>query len=426
MADSIVENKLVSVIMPAYNAEKYIGEAIESVLSQVYQNWELVIVNDASQDNTLKIIEYYTAMDSRIKVYSFSYNQGACAALNEALKRTNGEYICWLSADDKYKKEMLSSSLSFLNEHKNFQAVFSKHEFINEVSELLIVWEPHPTFMNIGKNGCVEPYYSLVFGGNAFNACTVLATAESFSKAGFFDEKHRYAGDYHYMMKMAAYADFGFLNQINVQSRIHPAQVTNEGNNETDAILAYADIVFYNDVRKRLYQKAGIKDGRENVLHTFKSREILYKNIDHIRETIQAEVCRFLNDYPLIVEANEYCNKISEYMNEEDWNRAKEMLQTIPAELKAFTNKEIWGILMANLLDHMGKYTEEKEVLKSILKANSSNYEAYYMYGNICEKTDNDIEALENYMLSVLNSTTTEEDFKILVENLKRFINQKF
>lgn len=420
-----MENKLISIIMPAYNAEKYISEAIQSVLRQVYRNWELIIVNDGSQDRTLEIIEYYISMDSRIKVYSFSCNQGACAALNEALKRTKGEYICWLSADDKYEEEMLSSSLSFLNEHKNFQAVFSKHKFINAISELLEIWEPFPSFMNIGKEGCIEPYYTLVYSGNAFNACTVLATAEIFHKAGFFDERHPYAGDYHYMMKIAAYADFGFLNKVNVQSRIHPAQVTNEGKNEIDAIRAYADIVFCEEIRKRLYQKAGIRDNRENILETFKTRERLFHN-DRIKETIQSEISRFLNHYPLIIEANEYCHKISEYMNLGEWSKAMKMIQTIPNEVEAFTNQEVWGILMANLFDHFGDYAKEKELLERVLKRNDSNYEVYYMYGNVCEKMGNDIEALENYMLSVSKSKEIKEDFEMLVGNLKRFVNQKF
>lgn len=421
-----MENKLVSIIMPAYNAEKYISEAIQSVLEQIYKNWELIIVNDGSQDRTLEIIEYYVSMDSRVKVYSFLYNQGACAALNEALKKARGEYICWLSADDKYEKEMLYSSLSFLNEHENFQAVFSKHKFINEISEVLEVWEPFFNFIDIGKKECIEPYYTLVYKGNAFNACTVLATAEVFHKAGFFDERHPYAGDYHYMMKIAAYADIGFLNKINVQSRIHSAQVTNEGKNDMDAIRAYTDIVFCDDVRKRLFQKVRIKDTRESILETFKSRERIYSNVSSIKEIIQSEVNRFLNHYSLIIEADEYCHKISEYMNLDEWDEAMKMIKTISDELKAFTNKEVWGILIANVFDHFGNYVKEKEVLESVLKLSDSNYEAYYMYGSVCEKMGNDIEALENYMFSVSKSKEIKEDFEMLVENLKRFLNQKF
>ena len=107
MIEKICEDSLISIIMPAYNAEDFLDETIQSVLKQTYQKWELVVVNDASQDSTLQILERYMALDSRIKVYSLTKNSGACVALNEALKRTSGEYICWLSADDKYKKEML-------------------------------------------------------------------------------------------------------------------------------------------------------------------------------------------------------------------------------------------------------------------------------------------------------------------------------
>ena len=98
------EMKLVSVIMPAYNEEKYIGEAIQSVMDQVYTNWELITVDDGSKDRTLEIVRQYSDRDLRIRVYQFSENQGACAALNEALKRAEGDYM-----DKKHKIKLQTS-----------------------------------------------------------------------------------------------------------------------------------------------------------------------------------------------------------------------------------------------------------------------------------------------------------------------------
>lgn len=73
---------LVSIIMPAYNAEKYIAEAIESVLKQTYTNWELIITDDKSTDDTEKIIKKYQDQDKRIKLYALSKNQGVANARN--------------------------------------------------------------------------------------------------------------------------------------------------------------------------------------------------------------------------------------------------------------------------------------------------------------------------------------------------------
>lgn len=422
------EEKLVSVIMPAYNEEKYIGEAIQSVLEQIYTNWELIIVDDGSKDRTPEIIRQYSEKELRIKPHWFSENRGACAALNEALRRAEGEFICWLSADDRYGKEMLWSSVNFLMEHKNYQAVFSRAESINEYSEKTGGADLADKYINVGKKGSVEPYYTMVTKGNAFGACSVLAKADVIRKAGFFDEKHPYAGDYHYMMKVAAYADFGFLNKLNLQSRIHSEQVTNEGKNEIDAIHAYADIVFSEGLRKSLYQKAGISDSREGVLETFQIRKKLYEYVGCAveAETAEFERKRFLTEFPLVVQADRYCKEISECMNVNEWDKAAAMIQNASDEVIAFADKEMWGILKANILEYDGDYMNEKEMLKCVLMLNESNYEAHFMYGNICEKEEDWTGALERYMLSVRYSKHVKNDFEMLVQNLKRFLNQYF
>ena len=123
-----MERPLISIIMPAYNAEKFIEETIQSVLSQAYTNWELIIVNDASKDQTEDIIRNYMKKESRISLYCLPQNSGSSAALNEALCHARGEYICWLSADDMYMPEMLSSSLGYLqqNPQKNGSLLFHR------------------------------------------------------------------------------------------------------------------------------------------------------------------------------------------------------------------------------------------------------------------------------------------------------------
>ena len=92
-----MKTPLVSVLMPAYDAEQFIAEAIESVLAQRYQEWEMIIVNDGSTDGTEGIITRYS--DPRIKLIS-QENAGEASARNTALKHINGEYVAFLDADD--------------------------------------------------------------------------------------------------------------------------------------------------------------------------------------------------------------------------------------------------------------------------------------------------------------------------------------
>jgi teichuronic acid biosynthesis glycosyltransferase TuaG len=104
----------VSVIMPAHNNAPYIGLAIESVLNQSHKNWELLIVDDASSDGTLEAAEAHQAEDSRIKVFVMAENQGAAFCRNFATKKSKGDYIAFLDADDLWFPEKLERQLSFM------------------------------------------------------------------------------------------------------------------------------------------------------------------------------------------------------------------------------------------------------------------------------------------------------------------------
>ncbi|MCH9049030.1 MAG: glycosyltransferase family 2 protein [Proteobacteria bacterium] len=106
------QQNLVSIIMPAYNADKYIRDGIESVLSQTYQEWELLIVNDCSQDSTAKIVEEYCAQDDRIKFYHNEENSGPAMTRNNAINRAKGRFIAFLDSDDIWLPEKLDKQVS--------------------------------------------------------------------------------------------------------------------------------------------------------------------------------------------------------------------------------------------------------------------------------------------------------------------------
>lgn len=103
--------KLISVIMPAHNAEMYIDAAIRSVLSQDYQNWEMIIIDDASTDSTASVISTYCSIDSRIRCITFSQNQGVATARNAGIAEAKGDYIAFLDSDDLWSSEKLRTQL---------------------------------------------------------------------------------------------------------------------------------------------------------------------------------------------------------------------------------------------------------------------------------------------------------------------------
>ncbi|MBC7913682.1 MAG: glycosyltransferase [Pyrinomonadaceae bacterium] len=104
---------LVSVVMPAYNAQKYIAESIESVIEQTYANWELLIVDDGSTDNTAAIIKHYQIKDTRIQ-YFYQENGRQGKAKNAGINNSKGDYIAFLDADDLWLKEKLKVSVDVI------------------------------------------------------------------------------------------------------------------------------------------------------------------------------------------------------------------------------------------------------------------------------------------------------------------------
>lgn len=113
-----MNESLVSVVMPAYNCEKFINQSIESVLAQTYTNWELIVVDDCSSDNTVGIVESYAEVDSRIKLFSLSRNGGPAAARNKAIEVSTGDYIAFLDSDDLWMPDKLEKQISFMEENK--------------------------------------------------------------------------------------------------------------------------------------------------------------------------------------------------------------------------------------------------------------------------------------------------------------------
>lgn len=107
---------LVSIITPAYNCEDFIQLTIESVLAQSYCNWEMIIVDDCSLDNTREIIMQYQKKDSRIKYFKLDENSGAAAARNEAIKKASGDYIAFLDSDDIWFPNKLETQVNFMKE----------------------------------------------------------------------------------------------------------------------------------------------------------------------------------------------------------------------------------------------------------------------------------------------------------------------
>ena len=125
------KNDLVSIIVPVYNSERFINDTIRTVQEQTYGNWELILVNDCSTDNSVSIIEKYVKEDNRIKLINLECNSGAAIARNTGIEQATGRYIAFLDADDLWHKEKLEKQIKFMKENE-YEFTFTGYEFADE------------------------------------------------------------------------------------------------------------------------------------------------------------------------------------------------------------------------------------------------------------------------------------------------------
>ena len=122
---------LVSIITPVYNAERFLSETIKSVKEQTYKNWELLLVDDCSKDNSAKIIKEFNRTDDRIKYIKLEKNSGASISRNTGIKNAKGRFIAFVDSDDLWEPEKLEIQISYMLE-KNLGFTFTSYRYMKE------------------------------------------------------------------------------------------------------------------------------------------------------------------------------------------------------------------------------------------------------------------------------------------------------
>ena len=148
MENKNVVDGLVSIIMPSWNTGKFITETIQSVIDQTYTNWELLIVDDCSTDNTEELVASFK--DDRIKYFRNKKNNGAALTRNRALREAKGEWIAFLDSDDLWMAEKIEKQLAFMKEN-GYTLSFTEYEKIDEESKPLNIYVSGPEKVNKRK-----------------------------------------------------------------------------------------------------------------------------------------------------------------------------------------------------------------------------------------------------------------------------------
>lgn len=177
------DKKLISVIMTSYNHEKYVADAIESVLKQSYANFEFIIADDGSSDNTAAVISKLSPNDERIQFYPLEKNIGACAALERCFDHAKGYYIALINSDDTWNADKLTKQIGFLEQNPDVGAVFSRVQTIDEMGQSI----EHPLMdvFNKPKNRSRHEWLNHFFvNGNCICHPSILIRKSCYANAG--------------------------------------------------------------------------------------------------------------------------------------------------------------------------------------------------------------------------------------------------
>ena len=171
---------LVSIVTPIYNGSSTIGKTIESVLNQTYKSFEMIIVDDLSTDNTVKIVKKYSNKDKRIKLIALDKKGGASVARNKAISKAKGKYIAFLDGDDLWKKDKLEKQIKFM-EDNNVYFSYTDYSYIDENDNDMGFYRKCPRKMS---------YFRMLLG-DSVGCLTVIYNREAVGKIEIPELKKR-------------------------------------------------------------------------------------------------------------------------------------------------------------------------------------------------------------------------------------------
>lgn len=209
----------VSIVIPVYNGTNYLSEAIDSALSQTYQNIEIIVVNDGSNDEG-KTQDIALSYGNKIRYFNKEKNGGVATALNFALEKMDGEYFSWLSHDDLYMPNKIEEQINVLKANNTEIGIvysgFTQHiEYTG--ADVLVEHSKQYSLSNM-ENGVFPVLFGLIHG------CTLLIHKSYFEKAGNFNESLRTTQDYDMWFRMFEGQKLIYIPQALVLGRVHNDQ----------------------------------------------------------------------------------------------------------------------------------------------------------------------------------------------------------
>ena len=265
-------NPMISIVIPVYNGSNYMREAIDSALAQTYDNFEVIVVNDGSSDGG-KTEQIALSYGNRIRYFS-KENGGVATALNLGIEKMRGEYFSWLSHDDLYMPEKLSTQWEALHSRGNLRKIVcGGYAFMDmDTGRTEPMWLLYPTQKL--ENSIFPVLYGLV------NGCSLLIHRSHFERVGLFDEALRTVQDYDLWFRMFRDEELVFVPYPLIYSRCHTEQGT------------YTIPIFHQE-EGRFYYKAYMALFEQEQYRIFGHPAFLYWHVEAtLRRCGMPEVCQ--------------------------------------------------------------------------------------------------------------------------------------
>lgn len=262
---------LVTVIMAAYNSEKYIKEAIESILNQTYVNLELIIVEDAATDRTLQIIQEFS--DQRIRLLSNQENRGTLYSMRRAVREAYGEFIAVLDSDDVSYPDRIQKQVSFLQTHPEVLLCSAKAD--------LILGGKTKKAPDPGIKTMEELRFSLLFSNYIVHS-TVMFRKDELGKRNIRYRKFSYCHDYYLILEAAAAGQICLIDDTLGAYRIHSAQ-------KTHVLSGQKRVGETKNARKRYVKKQnGFSKAEKNILYKAIEGEVkTYREFEILKRALK-------------------------------------------------------------------------------------------------------------------------------------------
>ena len=212
-----------SVVIPLYNKEAYVAKTLNSVLNQTYQNFEIIIVNDYSNDNSLVVVQ--AIHDHRIKIIEHTGNKGLSASRNTGINAATHSYIAFLDADDYWDSTYLETIRNLVKEYPD-ESIFATHYRENFKGKLFIPKSKFPQSSK-GKSVVINDFFKINLGRLILTQSCIVVHKSIFKKVGYYDEDVTFAEDIDFFIRCFYVYNLAYYNDIcHTQNTLLPGSLT--------------------------------------------------------------------------------------------------------------------------------------------------------------------------------------------------------